>query len=164
MRNLILVVTLFGCDSGSSNPLKSCSTLSNSQSSQSCNDCVDSKCSSQISSCFDSGGACVDYANCLCACQKNDLSCFQGCQSKQTSACTSCLNNIGSCAQANCSAACNNMPDMAMPAGAGCTNLAACCAQLDANQQPGCNNLVGTHNDANCTAVLNSYKNAGMCH
>ncbi len=134
--------------------------------------CQTTSCDSQEAACLgpdyknhNFSGPCAAFARCTCACAANDFACYSGCQSQYSSACMSCSMQLDVCVRQSCSSVCGGggSPDMATATGGNCAALAACCPQLPANQQSGCNGVVGGNNDAACGYALGNYRSAGQC-
>ncbi len=100
---LALVLACNGStSSGNHFPFSGPSCSGSNGTSDSCWSCTESNCAPGCVT-----NDCSDYFNCLCPCAQNDTACLTGCEQKVSPACTTCLNNVASCAMQSCQSACN---------------------------------------------------------
>ncbi len=132
--------------------------------------CLQDKCDATYSKClgpdYKSGtfsGDCGPYITCTQACACGDTKCSMACQSKLTSACTTCLGGLGSCSEMCEAPACATGGSSGTSGSSGsktCADLKACCDKIPAGQmKDSCN---GTYDaiksmDSSCNIVYPQY-------
>lgn len=163
---------------------------------QACNDCLSTNCNTEYSNCLGpgwmsgtfSGGACSAFFNCLNACC-TDATCFQGCQSSLTAACSTCQAAIGTCFQSKCMVECGTGSTGAgggagaggtgaggsgtgsggstggSGGGATCADLQTCCnaAQFPVDLKASCDMLAQGGDNPTCAQALAAFKATGSC-
>jgi hypothetical protein len=142
-----------------------------------CSSCGENACSSASeTTCVNT--SCSSYFSCFCACNVGDGNCLQGCQSKQSSDCMSCLGAVTTCYQNALATTCASQCAATGSSGGGgsssgggtatgtCATLASCCGSIPGGSgaSQGCTTVANTNNATACQLILSGLQDGGICH
>jgi hypothetical protein len=164
-----------GTSGGSGSSVNKCGSSSGSNTcteaeNKAYSDCLTSACDSKYTECFGAGyktgtfsGPCGTYLTCVNACACNDTACTSKCTAP--SACTTCLQGIGSCSATCTAPACATGGSSGGTSGGtgakkSCADLQACCAKItDATKKSQCDqtyNAVKSSEDS-CNSIYSTF-------
>ena len=107
---------------------------------------------------------CSAYTTCLCGCD-GGMTCPTTCRTDETTTCRTAIQGLTTCAEMACPTECAPPDAGTFPDGGNwCSQLAGCCATLDAGTlETYCDRAVDAGNDAKCAQTFTAAQMAGDC-